>query len=105
MDMQQADRAEEVGARVLKQAAVASPDDLKPLRKTLNEMEKHIAGVSELDLIKEGVAQMGAKLDSLSEEAGRIKEMVAQAAPKQEATSATPKRPAKRAPKSTSGKP
>jgi polyhydroxyalkanoate synthesis regulator phasin len=102
-ELRERDWAEELDDRILKKGKVASPEDLKSLEKTWKELEKHIAGAAELGLVKEAVTQMEAKLDSLTEEAERIKEMLAQSGSKLDALSAAPKQPAKKPAKRTSG--
>jgi polyhydroxyalkanoate synthesis regulator phasin len=101
-ELQERDWAEEVDARILKKGKVASAGDLKSLAKSLDELEKRIAEASELGLVKEAVTQMGAKLDSLTEEAERIKEMLAQSGCKLDSLSAGAKQPAKKTAKRTS---
>jgi len=103
VELQKRDWAEEVDSRILKKGTVASPEDLKSLEKTLNELVKRIAGASELGLVKEAVTQMEAKLDSLTDEAERIKEILAQTGSKQDALPSSSKQPAKKSTKRTAG--
>jgi len=101
VELQKRDWAEEVDARILKKGTVASPEDLKSLEKILNELEKRIAGASELDLVKEAVTQMEAKLDNLTDEAERIKEILVQTGSKLDALPVASKQPAKKPTKRT----
>ena len=103
LDLKERDLAEEVDARILKRGRVASPEDLKSLEKTLNELEDRIADASELGRVKEAVTHLGAKLDSLTEQTQRIREMLAQSGSKLDTSSAGSKKPTKKPAKRASG--
>ena len=103
LELKEQNLAEEVGTRVLKKGQVASSEDLKPLRKSLDDMEKRVAGASELNRVAAGVADMEVKLNSLAGELEQVKELVTRSTSKLETLSAPPKRAAGRPPKRTSG--
>ncbi len=76
--LQERDWAQEVANTILKKRDIAAREDLKPLKKALTDMEKQMAGASELDRLKATMAQVEAKIGSLAEELVRIKETLTQ---------------------------
>jgi hypothetical protein len=55
---------------------VAAPDDLEPLRKMLNGMEKQMAEASAVRGVREGIANLESKLAELSRDVDEIKRIV-----------------------------
>ena len=78
IEFQDCDWIQKVGTGILEKVKVASTVDLKSLQKSLKQIEKRIAGASESAQIKEGVANLEAKLAGLTEELEHLKETVAQ---------------------------
>jgi hypothetical protein len=77
-EFQDCDWTKKVGTGILEKGKVASSADLKSLQKSLKQIERRIAGASEADLVKEGVAHLEAKLAGLTEELEHLKETVVQ---------------------------
>jgi hypothetical protein len=91
VELKERDWAQDVGTRVLKEGVIASSEDLKSLRQSLASMEKRVVGGPELDLVREGVAQVEAKLDRLTDEVEQLREMVGQSSSKPDTPPAAPK--------------
>jgi len=74
VELKERDWAEEVDKRIA--GKVVAPEDLKPLRKTLDAMEKQIAEASAGAGVREGIASLEARLGELLGELEEIKEIV-----------------------------
>jgi hypothetical protein len=71
--LQEQDWSQEVRA-ILEKRELATREDLKPLKKALTDIDKHLPDPKELGQMREGVAQTAAKAADLGEELARIKE-------------------------------
>ncbi len=87
--MEKRDWPREVVNTLLKKKTLTAKEDLKPLKKTLNDIEKGMPAASELGKIKKSVDQTEAKLNGMVEEMAEIKKLLQDARPKLEPVSET----------------
>ena len=100
VELKERDWAEEVDKRIVRK--VVAPEDLKPLRKTLDVMGKQMAEASAGEGVREGIANLEAKLAELLGEVGEIKKIVHRSGANLDAQPATRKGARRRAPDGTS---
>ena len=99
VELQERDWAEAVDKRI--EGKVAAPDDLKPLRKMLDGIERQMAGAPALERVGETIEHLEAKLGKLLKEVEEIKKIVHRYGRNLHARPATGKRPKARVPKGT----
>lgn len=99
VELKERDWAEDVENRIV--GKVVSPDDLKPVRRTLEGMEKRMAGAAAVERVGEGMAHLEAELGKLLGEVEQIKEIVRRYSSKLDTRGATSKGARRRAPEGT----
>lgn len=82
--LQERDWSQEVRA-LLEKRELATREDLKPLKKALTDINKHLPEPGELSRMREGLAQLTASAVDLPDELASIKEALAQLGAKLEA--------------------
>jgi len=100
VELKERDWAEEVDKRFA--GKVVAPEDLKPLRKRLDGMEKQIAEAPADHGVREGIAHLEAKLAELLGEVGEVKKIVHRSSSSLDARPVTRKGATGRAPDGTS---
>jgi hypothetical protein len=99
VELKERDWAEDVEKRIV--GKVVSPDDLKPVRRTLEGMEKRMPGAAAVERVGKGIAHVEAELGKLLKEVEEIEELVRRYSSKLDTRAATSKGPRQRAPEGT----
>ena len=86
---------QEVVNSILKKKTLTTKEDLEPLKKTLNQIEKGMPAASSLENIKKTVDQLEKKMDGLQKEITRASGVIAALPLKLKPLSATPEKVAK----------
>ena len=83
---------QEVVNSLLKKKTLTAKEDLEPLKKALNQIEKGMPAASALEKIKKAVNQLEKKMDGLKEEITKTSEVVAELSLKLKPLPATSKK-------------
>jgi len=83
------DWPQEVVTTLLKKKILTAKEDLKPLKKALNQIEKGMPAASEVGKIKKSVDQTETRLNGLIEEIAKVKEVLQDLGPKLNSLSTT----------------
>ncbi|MCD6273804.1 MAG: hypothetical protein J7K30_13410 [Deltaproteobacteria bacterium] len=83
---------QEVANSILKKKTLTAKEDLEPLKKALNQIEKGMPAASSLEKIKKAVEQLEKKMDGLQEDITRASEVIAALPMKLNPLSATPEK-------------
>jgi polyhydroxyalkanoate synthesis regulator phasin len=86
---------QEIANSILKKKTLPAKEDLEPLKKALNQIEKGMPAASSLEKIKKAVEQLEKKMDGLQEEITRISGIIAALPMKLNPLSAAPEKVAK----------
>jgi len=87
--LEKRDWPQEVVTTLLKKKILTAKEDLKPLKKALNQIEKGMPAASELGKIKKSVDQTETRLNGLIEEIAKVKEVLQDLGPKLNSLSTT----------------
>jgi len=87
--LEKRDWPQEVVTTLLKKKILTAKEDLKPLKKALNQIEKGMPAASELGKIKKSVNQTETRLNGLIEEIAKVKEVLEDLRPKLNSLSTT----------------
>lgn len=83
---------QEVANSILKKKTLTAKEDLEPLKKALNQIEKEMPAASSLEKIKKAVEQLEKKMDGLQEDITRASEVIAALPMQINPLSATPEK-------------
>jgi polyhydroxyalkanoate synthesis regulator phasin len=95
--LEKKDWSKEVVTNLLNKKALTAKEDLKPLKKALNDIEKGMPAASELRKIKESVDQTEEKLNGIVEEMTEIKKLLQDVGPKLKTVAETSEKMVKKA--------
>jgi len=87
--LEKRDWSKEVVTTLLKKKALTAREDLKPLKKALNDIEKGMPAGSELGKINKSVGQTEARLNGIVEGMAEIKKLLQDVGPKLKSVSET----------------
>jgi chromosome segregation ATPase len=87
--LEKRDWPQEVVTALLKKKILTAKEDLEPLKKALNQIEKGMPAASELGKIKKSVDQTETRLNGLIEEIAKVKEVLQNLGPKLNSLSTT----------------